>query len=53
MRKKSFNYYISDFLAFLLAKFLITLSKSTCLTMLDSVAYAETFHGGVSFSGIG
>ena len=35
--KKSFNYYISDFLVFLFAKFLITLSKSTCLAMLDSV----------------
>jgi len=33
-QKKSFNYYISDFLVFLLAKFLI--SKSTCLVMLDS-----------------
>jgi len=37
IRKKSFNYYISNFLVFLFAKFLITQSKATCLAILDSM----------------
>ena len=37
LEKKSFNYYISDFLVFIFAKCLITLSKSACPAMLDSM----------------
>jgi len=40
--KISFNYYISAFLAFLFAKFMITLSKSSCLAMLDSMLKMST-----------
>jgi len=36
------NYYTSDFLAFLFAKFLITLSKSSCLAILDSILNLAT-----------
>ena len=45
--KISFNYYLSSFLVFLLAKFVITLSQSSCLPMLDSMLSLATSTSGV------